>query len=338
MKKKTLSLILCIFICIGFTTPAFAVPSFSNFSKSRSYSGQFGDVSSGSWYYTYVSDAYAYGLVNGKSNSEFAPDSEMSLAETIALACRIHSIYYGTSLPTSSGTPWYSGYINYAEVNSIIEPGEFLDSVYSYNRIATRAEVAYVLHNSLPASALTAINQISASEIPNLNGGGSIIQYSQAAQIHRLYAAGVLTGSDSYGSFQGTEYIKRCEVVTIATRLVEPASRKSLNLAGPLTVKEILVNGYWVNTGPTIGTGAVYKFFSNGTYVADYAYYQKQGTYTLVNGVLSISDYAHSNMAYNSTYGDFGHGISYMIQGMWVTGNALSPITKEHYDSYSRDW
>lgn len=327
MKKRALCAALALVLVLASAVPAAAASGLDNFSKYLSYGGQFSDVSSGAWYYPYVRDAYAYGLVSGRSSTQFAPDGEMTLAEVITLASRIHSVYTGTYAVFQVGDPWYSTYVAYAKYNGIISEGEYEGY---YDRSATRAQVADILCSAVPASALPAINDVSGT-IPNLNGGGSITQFASHTEIRRLYAAGVLTGMDSYGSFQGLDTVKRSEVATLICRIVDASQRKTFTLPA-LSVEEVLVNGYWMSYGVTNGTIGVYRFYSDGSCSAEYTVSSISSTYTLKNGVLNISGYGISDMRYDATYGIFGMNVKAMVQGVTMTVNALSPISKARYD------
>ena len=62
----------------------------------RSYSsGQFRDVSGGDWYFDYAKASYELGLMNGDDAGNFNASGSMTLAETITMAARIHSLYTG---------------------------------------------------------------------------------------------------------------------------------------------------------------------------------------------------------------------------------------------------
>ena len=162
--------------------------------------------------------------MNGRSAGTFDPDGTVTIAEVITLAARLHKLYYEGSRDFPASDPWYESYVEYAEDNFIISSGEFDGS---YGREATRQEVAWILCKAFPASALPAINEL--GTIPDLNGGGSIEKYYWASSlIRRMYEAGILTGSDSYGSFQGFAQVKRSEVAALAVRMADPPSAGAL--------------------------------------------------------------------------------------------------------------
>ena len=302
-----------------------AAQNLSNFAQSRTYNGQFKDVSANAWYHDYVREAYAYGLVNGTSDTYFSPDAYMSMHEVVAMASRIHSIYEGNGHVFRATNPWYQSYVDYALDNGII----YSDDLW----LSPRNKVAYALCNSLPSYELSTKN-VFLYPIPNYHGGGSIEQYTEYPQIFRLYAAGVLTGSDSYCSFQGEDEIKRSDVVALAMRMIRPELRRSVTKTYAPSVKEILINGYWEPASLTAGQHRAYRFYSDGTYsVIFFGSKEKAfGTYSVDDGILRSSDYTISDIKYDPIYGVFGKDVVMEFQGAMLTVDALRPISQLTYD------
>ncbi|MBQ3055202.1 MAG: Ig-like domain-containing protein [Oscillospiraceae bacterium] len=223
MKQKLLSLFLAFALLIGIMPQmhaAAATPGLSNFKTENKFTANlFTDVASSAWYVAGVQSAYEYNLMKGSSASKFNPTGNMTVAEALALASRIHSIYNTGSANFVQGSPWYQVYVDYATKNNLISSGEFS----SYTVAATRAQFASVLSRVLPAAELKAINNI--GTIPDVPSNAA---YRNS--VHLLYSAGILTGSDKYGSFRPTTTIQRCEVATIVTRMVDPKQRKQVVL------------------------------------------------------------------------------------------------------------
>ena len=114
--------------------------------------------------------------------------------------------------------------MDYAAANGIIAAGAFTD----YSAPANRQIFAYILANALPESGLPesplpAINSITAENIPDSGN----IAASFLPGVLRLYNAGILTGSDAYGSFNAASSIQRSEVAAIAARMAIPSERKT---------------------------------------------------------------------------------------------------------------
>ncbi|MBR3720089.1 MAG: S-layer homology domain-containing protein [Firmicutes bacterium] len=218
--KKTVSLFLTFALLLAASMPAFAASgSMINFEKTFSYEGQFEDVAENAWYAPYVAAAFEYGFVSGSSETTYNPDGYISLAETLVIADQIHSIYYGNEIDRTPEDPWYTPYVKYAESSGIITEGTYND----YAARATRAQFAAILAKALPEEALEELADIAV--IPDVPKSAAY-----AAPIYKLYNAGILSGSDEYGTFRPASNIKRCEVAVIALNLADESRRKAPEL------------------------------------------------------------------------------------------------------------
>ena len=194
--------------------------SMSNFTKTKTYSpGMFSDVNENAWYgFTQqktVANAYEYGLMQGTGNT-FNPTGNMTLAEAVTIAARVHHIYNGGDGVFTQGSPWYQVYVDYAINNGIINPGTFSE----YNKAATRAEMAYIFSRALPETEFAEQNTV--YSLPDVT---SSTPYREA--IFMLYKAGVVAGSDSIGTFSPGNNITRAEASAIISRVILPATRTS---------------------------------------------------------------------------------------------------------------
>ena len=220
--KKLLSIILTITIALAFVPSAFAADGLTgldNFTKSNTYhSGQFSDVKTGDWFYDSVKASYEYGLVKGNPDGTFNVKGNVTIAEALALACRLHNIYYGGDGVFQQGTIWFTVYVDYALNNRLIKDGEYTD----YNQKATRAQFASILSAALPDEALPAINDV--KRIPDVSSTASYF-----TKVLKLYNAGILTGSDSKGTFNPNSNIVRTEVAAIVTRMADKSLGKTVS-------------------------------------------------------------------------------------------------------------
>lgn len=192
----------------------------------------FADVASNEWSYSEISQAYKRGFVNGKSETAFAPDDGVTVAEAITLAVRISTIINGgETIQNSADGNWYDSYVSAAIKAKIIKPNQFDD----YDRPATRRETAVIMKNAVPNNYLGAINIF--DEVPDVETGSD-----GAKAILALYCAGVLNGSDSEYNFMPESGITRAELAAIANRLAFPSARKRIytsyeRLANRITYK-----------------------------------------------------------------------------------------------------
>ena len=152
--------------------------------------------------------------MNGKSDNEFVPLGNVTVAEGITMASRVHAIYSGNEIKEVSGGKWYDMYVNYAKEKGIISADEF----DSYTRNITRAEMAYLFASALPQSNFNAVNNV--SFIPDVN-----IASKYYEKILMLYKSGVVMGSDEYGTFNPESDIKRSESAAIINRVAISENR-----------------------------------------------------------------------------------------------------------------
>lgn len=186
------------------------------FEKSRTYTdGLFYDVAPQDWYCKNVALAFSLGLMIGNGDGSFNSDGNLSIAECVSMAARIHAAYTGAQIPSSEDGVWYEGAVRYALENGIVEEG-FED----YSVPVSRRTFAQILSRALPQQELGEVNAIENGAVPDVEDDSAV---------YLLYRAGVLRG-DEDGSFHPDAQIRRCEVAAIATRMVVPALRVEFTL------------------------------------------------------------------------------------------------------------
>ena len=185
---------------------------------------KFTDVPEAEWYYSDVCYAVSKGLVNGRSETAYAPNDNLSIAEAIKLAACMHQLYNNGSVSLknySDPAKWYLTYVDYAATNGIVAK-----TYKDYNAFITRSEFVTIFYAALPDTQYTQINTVSDNKIPDVK-----LTAGNATQIYAFYRAGILTGSDAIGTFNPSTNIKRSEVAAILTRMFEKDARKSITLS-----------------------------------------------------------------------------------------------------------
>jgi len=229
MKKRIISIVFALCLALFITLPALGAATLSNFGKLRTYNGEFSDVSPDAWYYAGVRSVFEYGIMDGKSEGSFDPAGNITIAETIKLAAMLDKGYNTGSMDFEPGSPWYAPYVDYAMKNGIP-----VGSYSNYNAAATRADFAYILAGALPDEAITPMNRIDDGAIPDVAES-----YNYGPSVYKLYRAGVLTGSDSDGTFYPGRTLSRAEAAAIIMRLINADTRVSNSLAAGLTGEQI---------------------------------------------------------------------------------------------------
>ena len=224
IMRRCLITCLAAFLLAACALPGFAAePGMINFQERvNAYGdGQYSDVTEEAWYTVYVRSVYELGLMIGDTSGRFRPLDGINLAETAALAARLHKIYSGGGAEFQQGSPWYQVYVDYC-----LENGILTEAPADCGAMATRRQFAAMLAHALPVSALQEKNpQILDGDIPDVPADSE-----NAEEIYLLYRAGVLTGNDAYGSFTPNSNIRRSEVAAVVARMASRSLRREIEL------------------------------------------------------------------------------------------------------------
>lgn len=228
--KKLISLALAFFLALTLAVPAFAADAgMDNFQKVKTYTG-FSDVASNHWAASAIQTCYEYDLMRGNSDTTFNLTGDLTIAEALVMAAKVHEIYAtGTSTVAPGGTPWYQPFVDYCVNAQIIGADEFAD----YGAKATRAQMAGIFARALPSSEFTSTSPYSPPDVT-----GSTPYYSE---ILKLYASGILSGSDIYGTFKPNDSISRGEAAVIISRVAIAESRSVKVLMKDVTLADGVV-------------------------------------------------------------------------------------------------
>ena len=213
--KRILSIILALTMCISMAATVFAAEM------------KFTDVKKSDWFYADVKTAVESGLVNGKSETTYAPNDNLTYAEAIKLAACMHQLYVDGEITLASGNPWYKPYVDYCLDKEII------DKEYNYEDFATRAGYMGIFAKALPDEGLEAINNVPDDSIPDVPSSRAY-----AAGVYKLYRAGILQGVDDAHNCNPLANITRAEVAAILTRMMNEDKRVSITDMGEETKPE----------------------------------------------------------------------------------------------------
>jgi len=200
--KRILSFILALTMCISMAAAVFAADI------------NFTDVSTSDWFYNDVKTAVEAGLVNGKSATAFAPNDNLTYAESIKLAACMNQVYMKGEVTLANGEPWYKPYVDYCMENGII------DKEYNYSENVTRADYMGIFAKALTDDGLKAINNVPDNSIPDVPSSRAY-----AAGVYKLYRAGILRGVDDAHNCNPSANITRAEVAAILTRMMNKDKR-----------------------------------------------------------------------------------------------------------------
>lgn len=215
MKKRLLSAVLALALCLGLTVPALAAePTFR-------------DVASGHWAYDAIEDMAARKVVNGVAPGQFAPEDKVACADFSTMVARLlFPVELGWEGDTS---PWWK-----AGADVLLEAGAldnttakafYIRAMYSWDKAVmerpmSRYDMAQIMYNTLEAldyempsdSQLRAAREKIADydEIPS----------GYTAAVTAMYAIGCLQGMDEEGNFRGDEEMDRAQACTVLVRML----------------------------------------------------------------------------------------------------------------------
>lgn len=216
MMKKLCSLAVIAALCLTLTTTALATSVEESFPTLNTYEG-YSDVAESDWFYENAKLCYEIGIMEG-SDAGFNPNGTLSLAEVLTLTARIHSILNDTEIDMTAGDgTWYGPYVAYLETQIGLIINDGFDSSYS----ATRDDFIYLLSAVVSEDLLTPINSI--TTLPD----------TSEDYVLTFYNAGILTGTDDYGTFSPDKSLTRAEAAAMISRIAREDLRTSFTPAQP---------------------------------------------------------------------------------------------------------
>lgn len=223
IKKRLTALVLAGVLTL---TPALAADSnyriMEYFPSTAEYPG-YPDVAEGDWFYENAKLCYEVGLMTG-TEAGFEPAGRVSQGEIVVILARMHARLNGRELPQPGpGDPWYGPAAEYltAQFQAGALPSSYLIGTLDQLAVmpeyagygCTRAGFASSLASVVPDQLLTPINAI--ERLPDTDDEDAL----------RLYNAGILTGTDDYGTFHADGALTRAEVAAMLSRVVRPELR-----------------------------------------------------------------------------------------------------------------
>lgn len=223
MKRTVLIALTTMLILQVVAVPGAAYSNSCLVAQQKVYSQPFADTA-GTWCDAYVQTCYETGLIEGFSKTEFRPTQSLTCAQILVISARIHNLLNGGDgkFPVAqSGEAWYAPYYTY-----LCEQGFIFDFPFQGPELSgyaseacTRWNFVSLLKEVLPDTVYEPINSITA--IPDVSDDPALLKF---------YNAGILNGSDKYGSFRGDSSLTRGQAAAILARVVDPGQRIKFSL------------------------------------------------------------------------------------------------------------
>ena len=152
----------------------------------------FTDVSSNDWFYGAVSAVYHEGFMNGVSNTEFAPDEELTRGMLVTIIGRMGGAETSASAAFADvdANAYYSPYIAWATENGIVNG--FEDGTFRPDESVTREQTAAIIYRYMQYIGI----DVSAGENTN------ILSYADANEISE-YAISAIQWACGAGIMKG---------------------------------------------------------------------------------------------------------------------------------------
>ena len=235
MRKSRLAALFLALTMLLCTLPVSADESGWLVPKTRTYDGRFTDVK-GAWCESYVETVYQAGLMEGKSTTKFDAASSLTGAQITVITARLHSLLRGGDgvLPApGESEAWYQPAVDY--LNSHCEDDSVREILKRFDRTTldfantpcTRFCFVAMLAGVLP-DPLPAINEV------------RIVPDSTDTRVLAFYRAGVLNGSDAYGTFGESASLTRGAAAAMLARLADPAQRLTFTLKSLDLCRDVL--------------------------------------------------------------------------------------------------
>lgn len=229
--KKVLALILVFALLV---LPVLADEPLSLLPAVNDHAGvTYGDVPTGSWFEDAARVCYETGLMMGTQNG-FEPARTLSVAEAAAIAARLREGLTGDPIP--SATPlagqtrlWYQDDVDYLS-QAAWDSGETLYANLPWNDAAGLAAAATRQDFLLLLNLAVEKNTDSMAPINAI----TFLPDTDSPVVLSFYNAGVLTGKDAYGTFDGQGTLSRAECAAMVARVVRPQLRQSFTPASPV--------------------------------------------------------------------------------------------------------
>ena len=177
----------------------------------------FRDVPTSHWAYEYIMDIADAGLMGGtppitsEGIGTFEPERVVTRAEFLTTLVRYA---FGNELgqAETSGSKWWSAVYNVALKYGLLHYPDF-DSG-NLDVALTREEAAVLIRGTLNCMGNIPPSLVATSEIPDYDN------YRNGLAIKFVYSMGIMSGTDSKGTFSGNTNLTRAQAATVLYRII----------------------------------------------------------------------------------------------------------------------
>ena len=203
-----------------FTMPAGRVTVEASFAKIAPEPLPFGDVDDGDWFADAVRFVYANGMMNGVSETDFAPHAATSRSMIVTILYRMEGepvVDYAMDFTDVASDAYYTEAVRWAASKGIV--GGYGNGLFGANDDVTREQLAAILYR------YAACQGYDVSQRADLSGFGdasSISDYAQEA-LSWAHAQGLVLGFED-GSLRPQGTASRAQIAAVLMRFLAAVS------------------------------------------------------------------------------------------------------------------
>ncbi len=208
--KKLLSILIISSTILASSLTAYAKTSFS-------------DIKENDWFYGNVITLVEMGGISGYPDGTFKPENNITYAEYLTILVKATNAGSGNYVANPNGN-WYDAVVSAGYESGIIPNNR----TYNFNAPITRSDAA--MFTELAVQNVLGEKEVYIKDIENLIGDyDSFKDTGNAVYIVNQYERGILTGSDSKGTFNASSNLTRAEAATIILKTAKPEMRKDMS-------------------------------------------------------------------------------------------------------------
>ncbi|MCQ2456282.1 MAG: DUF4838 domain-containing protein [Clostridia bacterium] len=178
----------------------------------------FTDVKKKQWYYEPIEEVYAEGIMQGVSETEFAPVKSLTRAETVTLLSRlacvnVEGMSESLTFKDTKKTAWYAEYVGWAAESGVVNGYD--DGTFRPNAPVSRQELASLIVRFL---SYMEAHLADSPKIAKYSDEGKIAGWAKEnAEVMRK--SGLMNGDDA-GRFNPKSTATRAEMAAICVRML----------------------------------------------------------------------------------------------------------------------
>ncbi len=213
MKKRIISFMMILIMLVGL------LPISGTVGTVLAEGGMpFTDVEEGRWFYDEVEYVYYLGLMEGKTDTEFEPLTNMTRAELVTLLYRLAGATeteLGATLTFTDTNPtaWYADYVGWAVKEGLVS-GYPEDNTFKPNNPVNRQEIAKLFVEFIEYMYISCDRQAPLAE--SFKDADSAQNWAKT-YIEAMRETGLISG-DTAGNYNPKSFASRAEIATIVQR------------------------------------------------------------------------------------------------------------------------